>query len=125
MADKNTRITGAECEQKAVKFLKEKNFSIIKTNYRVGRLGEIDIIARDGEYICFIEVKARSSNIFGTPGEAVTYQKQKKIRQIASIYLSNTDQMNNSVRFDIAEIQMKNIDGRNQAYHINLIKNAF
>lgn len=125
MADKNTRITGAECEQKAVKFLKEKNFSIIKTNYRVGRLGEIDIIARNDEYICFIEVKARSSNSFGTPIEAVTLQKQKKIRQIASIYLSNTGQMNCSVRFDVVEIHMKSINEINHPYYINLIKNAF
>jgi putative endonuclease len=125
MATRNTRSIGTEGEQKAVEFLVTNNYSIIKINFRVGRIGEIDIIAKDAEYICFIEVKTRRSVNFGTPSEAVTFSKQEKIKLIASIYLSNTGNINKCVRFDVIEILMKNSNGVNEIQSINLIKNAF
>ena len=125
MAEKNNRKTGAESEFHAVKYLREKNYSILKTNFRVGRLGEIDIIARNEEYICFIEVKSRRSNTFGTPGEAVTPSKQKKIRQLASIYLANSNYANNCIRFDVIEIILSEQGDTFEIKSINLIKNAF
>jgi len=125
MTTRNTRDMGTEGEQRAAEFLIANNYSIIKTNYRVGRIGEIDIIARDAEYICFIEVKTRRSYSFGFPCEAVTFSKQEKIKLIASIYLSNTGNMNNCVRFDVVEVLMESINGTNEVKSINLIKNAF
>jgi len=125
MTDKNTRRMGTEGEQRAVDFLIVNNYIILKTNYRVGRIGEIDIIAKDAEYICFIEVKTRSSYSFGIPSEAVNYQKQQKIKLIASIYLSNTGNTYKCVRFDVVEILMKNSNGINEMLNINHIKNAF
>ena len=125
MTSRNTRTLGTEGEQRAVEFLVANNYTILKTNYRVGRMGEIDIIARDGEYICFIEVKTRRSCSFGVPGEAVTLPKQEKIKLIAAIYLSNTGNMNKCVRFDVVEILMKNSNGINEMQSINIIKNAF
>lgn len=117
---KNKRGIGTQGEKLAVQYLTQNNFSIITTNYRIGRIGEIDIIARDGEYICFIEVKTRKTAVYGLPREAVTLHKQKKIRQIASIYLANTGNSNKSVRFDVVEIIW---DGNKTT--IDLIKNAF
>ena len=125
MAEKNNRKTGAEAEAQAVQFLKEKNYSILKTNYRVGRFGEIDIIASCDEYICFIEVKSRRSSTFGTPGEAVTPSKQKKIRQLASIYLANSNYLNNCTRFDVIEIILSEHAGTSEIKSINHITNAF
>ncbi|HEY5584128.1 MAG TPA: YraN family protein [Ruminiclostridium sp.] len=125
MTSKNTRDMGTEGEQRAVDFLIANNYTILKTNYRVGRIGEIDIIAKDAEYICFIEVKTRRSYSFGTPGEAVTFPKQEKIKLIASIYLSNTGNMNSCVRFDVVEVLMVSINSTNEIKNINLIKNAF
>ncbi len=125
MNDINNRRKGAAGEQIAVDFLIRNNYSIIKTNYRVGRIGEIDIIAKDGEYICFVEVKTRNSYDFGIPSEAVNPEKQHKIKTVASIYLSNTGKTNSCVRFDIVEIKMKK---KNETYYterLKLIKNAF
>jgi putative endonuclease len=117
---KNKRGIGTRGEKLAAQYLTDNKYSIIATNYRIGRIGEIDIIAKDGEYICFIEVKARNTSIYGLPREAVTLHKQKKIRQIASIYLANTGNSNKSVRFDVVEI----IWDVNKTT-IDLIKNAF
>ena len=125
MANKNTRAIGTEGEQRAVEFLIENGYTILKINYRVGRIGEIDIIAREGEYICFIEVKTRKSYSFGIPSESVTFKKQEKIKLLASIYLTNTGNIDERIRFDIVEILMKNNNGTNQINVINLIKNAF
>ncbi|WP_137695999.1 YraN family protein [Ruminiclostridium herbifermentans] len=125
MANKNTRAIGTEGEQKAVEFLEENGYTILKLNYRVGRIGEIDIIAQDGEYICFIEVKTRKSYSFGVPRESVTFKKQEKIKLLASIYLTNTGNIDKPIRFDIVEILMKNNNDANEMNTINLIKNAF
>ncbi len=126
MTDTNKREIGAAGEKEAAEFLQRNGYTILKTNYRVGRLGEIDIIANENEYICFIEVKTRRTSTFGTPGEAVTRAKQLKIRQIASIYLTNTRKMNTKVRFDVIEILMdKSMGSTNSLKSINLIKDAF
>lgn len=125
MAGRNTRSLGTEGEQIAVKFLQENNYIILKNNYRVGRMGEIDIIATNNDYICFIEVKTRSSYSFGAPSEAVTFAKQQKIKTIAAVYLSNTGNMDRNIRFDVVEILMKSSQSRNETESINLIKNAF
>ena len=126
MTHLNKRRLGADGEGKAVQFLLKQNYKILKTNFRVGRLGEIDIIARIGEYICFIEVKTRRSLKYGTPGEAVTALKQKKIKQLASIFLSKKFNANQYIRFDVIEIilsQQKNTT--EEIVSINHIINAF
>lgn len=120
----NTRKLGADGEKKAVQYLLENEYEILKTNYRVGRLGEIDIIARDAEYICFIEVKTRRSDTCGSPGESVTTAKQRKIHQIAAIYLSNTGTTYKCVRFDVIEILLTK-DTKSIIKSINHIKDAF
>lgn len=126
MTDANKREIGAVGEREAGEFLQRNGYTIVKTNYRVGRLGEIDIIANDNEYICFIEVKTRRTSTFGSPGEAVTKTKQQKIRQIAAIYLTNTRKMDSKVRFDVVEILMnKTMESANSIKSINLIKDAF
>ena len=125
MVNKSTRAIGTEGEQRAVEFLTQNAYTILKMNYRVGRIGEIDIIAREGEYICFIEVKTRKSYSFGVPSESVTFKKQEKIKLLASIYLTNTGNIDKPIRFDIVEILMKNINDTNEINKINLIKNAF
>lgn len=125
MASKKTRDMGTEGEKCAVSFLRENDYTILKTNYRVGRIGEIDIIAKDAEYICFVEVKTRRSYSFGMPVEAVNHKKQNKIKLIAEIYLSNTGNLDKCVRFDVIEILMKNSSSNNEILSVNLIKNAF
>lgn len=74
----NKRKIGGEKEELAVGFLKEKGVRILDRNYYFPG-GELDIIAKDGEYLVFIEVKYRKSLQYGFPTEAVTVSKQKKI----------------------------------------------
>lgn len=82
----NKREIGATYEKKAVDLLLKKGYDVLETNYR-NRMGEIDIIAKDGAYICFIEVKFRTNDAFGSPLEAVDRKKQKQIRKVAIHYL--------------------------------------
>ncbi|HHV59949.1 MAG TPA: YraN family protein [Clostridiaceae bacterium] len=113
---------GKIAENYAIKFLRENNYKIICTNYRFRRFGEIDIIAGESEYICFIEVKARSSNRFGYPSEAVNYIKRNRIKNTASYYLAENKIRDAKVRFDVVEVFFNASDND---VKINLIKNAF
>lgn len=82
----NKRQTGTSYEIKAEEYLLKKGYKILERNFR-NRSGEIDIIAKDGEYFCFVEVKYRTTNDFGNPLEAVDYRKQNQIRKVAMYYL--------------------------------------
>lgn len=81
----NNRNIGAEYEERAVAFLRQQGMHILERNFR-SRKGEIDIIAKDGEYIVFVEVKYRKSVTKGTPAEAVTFSKQRTICRVADFY---------------------------------------
>jgi putative endonuclease len=89
MEKKNKREIGTVYENKAVLFLQEKDYEILERNFRC-RYGEIDIIARDGAYLVFVEVKYRKQAYQGAALEAVTWQKQKRILQTARYYLYKT-----------------------------------
>ena len=69
---------GKAAEKAAENFLQRQGYNIITKNYR-SRYGEIDIIAEDSGVLCFVEVKSRAYNYFGTPEEKVNIKKQKKI----------------------------------------------
>lgn len=86
----NKRQIGEAYEKKAEHYLLQKGYKILEKNFRI-RSGEIDIIAQDGIYLCFIEVKFRTSNSFGSPLEAVDWRKQNQIRKVASFYLMKSN----------------------------------
>jgi len=111
----NNRRTGAFYEEKAASYLQEQGFVLLERNYRI-RTGEIDIIAREGQTICFIEVKYRSSLKFGRPCEAVTPKKQKTIRRTGEYWLMGHHLTQSFCRFDVIEFCQN---------RINLIRNAF
>ena len=73
----NKAVTGKLGELAAGRYLRENGYEIITANYRC-RLGEIDIIAKQNKYICFVEVKTRSENYKYAPADAVTFSKRKK-----------------------------------------------
>ena len=77
---------GAAGEVLAARFLREKGYQILTSNYRC-RLGEVDIIARDGSYIAFVEVKTRRSDGMYAPREAVTAAKQQRLIRTAALYV--------------------------------------
>ncbi|MCX7921840.1 MAG: YraN family protein [Clostridia bacterium] len=121
----NKRSFGNAGEKIAIDFLIKNGYSILAHSYRVGRLGEIDIIARENEYLCFIEVKARSSTLFGTPSEAVSRKKQATIIKLAQIYMSNNALSDSNVRFDVVEVIVNKSKETTNVKEINLIRNAF
>lgn len=93
---------GAAGEVLAARFLRSKGYTILVSNYRT-RFGEIDIIASDGQYIAFVEVKTRSEDSYYAPREAVTEMKQRRIIKTAGIYL-RTFPTDLQPRFDVVEI---------------------
>ncbi|MEW6740542.1 MAG: YraN family protein [Nitrospirota bacterium] len=105
---------GVSGEDIAVEYLKKNGYAILKRNYKTP-LGEADIIARDKDMIIFVEVKARSSDAFGQPFEAVNHRKQEKLKKIALYYLKH-NKIELPVRFDIVSIISR--DGNAEVNHI-------
>lgn len=118
-ADVIKKITGRAGENSAANYIKSRKMKIIKRNY-VTPFGEIDIIANDGDYIVFIEVKTRSGNRYGAPSEAVDKIKRKHIVDSAKYYLKVTDNTEAFTRFDVAEVFSDN-----GSYAVNYIEDAF
>lgn len=108
---------GKEGEELAVKLLKKQKYKIIERNYACP-FGEIDIIARDGDTLSFVEVKARASLRYGSPQAAVGWSKQAKLCKAALYYIARKRIQNMSMRFDVVAIgpEMKEAE---------IIKNAF
>ena len=112
----NKRKTGAVYEEKAAAYLKEKGYRILEKNYRCP-LGEIDLIAKDGRTLVFVEVKYRKNARNGYPEEAVDTRKQKKICETAAYYVyKNRIPEYTPMRFDVVAV----LDGE-----FKLIKDAF
>ena len=101
-------------EKLTVEYLKKIGYKILDCNYRC-KIGEIDIIAMDKDYIVFIEVKTRRNNIY-PGGQAITKRKKERMKRLALFYLQKKKLNNANVRFDVALVENTNID---------IIKNAF
>ncbi|NLY43811.1 MAG: YraN family protein [Clostridiaceae bacterium] len=114
---------GALGEKYAENLLVKNNYKILEKNFRC-KIGEIDIIAQDGKYLVFVEVKTRNTAMYGCPAEAVNYYKQRKIIQVAQFYMAYK-KYDGDVRFDVIEILIKLKRGVPVIYSTNLIKNAF
>jgi len=112
----NNRAVGTQFEQKAADYLRQKGYQILAKNYRC-KIGEIDLIAKDGAYLCFIEVKYRSGLSKGYPAEAITPTKIRRITRTAEFYmLFHKLPQDTPCRFDAVVILED---------EISLIKNAF
>lgn len=112
----NKRQTGSRYESEAAAFLEQQGFQILERNYR-DRKGEIDIIAKDGNCLVFVEVKYRKDRLNGDPEEAVGYSKQQRIRHTAEYYLYSHHLSDSTpCRFDVVSIL---------GTELRLIKDAF
>jgi putative endonuclease len=100
---------GRDGEEIACQYLLGRNFELVARGFRMFR-GEIDIIARDGETLVFIEVKARADESHGRPEEAVTPAKQRQIRRIAQGFLAAHPQPGVACRFDVVAIILRGPD---------------
>ncbi|MDW7760999.1 MAG: YraN family protein [Acidobacteriota bacterium] len=95
---------GRAGEDAAVRHLEQSGYQILTRGFRMFR-GEIDIIARDGETLVFVEVKTRTSEDFGRPEDAVTRSKQAQIRKIAQGYLIRVNPGDVPCRFDVLAVE--------------------
>ncbi len=112
-------ILGSLGESLARTALEQQGYAIVATQYRT-RAGEIDIVARDGGCLVFVEVKARRSSERGSPAEAVTPQKQRRIIAMARDFLARNPTDATSCRFDVVAILMPGDEP-----HVQIIRNAF
>jgi putative endonuclease len=119
MVSKDNISSGKISEVKASSFLEAQGYRILFRNYKA-QGSEIDIIAREKDTICFVEVKSRRSERFGSPQEAVTLAKQQKIARAASIFLQENKFQDKSCRFDVVAIVGQ--DGKEK---FSLFRDAF
>lgn len=117
---KSTRSKGIVGEDIAICLLEAKGYQIRKRNFHFGRKGEIDIVAFDGEYIVFVEVKMRNNEKFGDPLNSLTPVKQRNLRRAAEGYLYVNKLENVPCRFDVVVI-----DAKRKTPEIKHIENAF
>jgi putative endonuclease len=99
------RLRGEQGEDIAARYLESRGFRILQRGYRA-RCGEIDLIARDGEDLVFVEVKCRTSSRCGDPLEAVTPAKRRRILRAASVYLQSNGAWEHPCRFDIVAVRL-------------------
>lgn len=102
----STRTAGDEGEDIAVGYLQNNGYYIIERNYRYGKIGEIDIVAKDpeGDYTVFIEVKSRKTTYYGSPEEALTKNKQKQMRRMGNLYIYDKGYDELLCRFDVVTV---------------------
>jgi len=107
-------------EELARRLLKKRGYRICETNFRC-RVGEIDIVAQQKDYVVFIEVRTKSSSEFGTPEESITQRKKEKLVALALAYINAHQNLPPHWRIDVVAIEL---DQKGKAERIELIQNA-
>ncbi|RMG86861.1 MAG: YraN family protein [Bacteroidetes bacterium] len=111
--------TGRAGEAIAVRFLEQKNYEILETNWRFSK-AEVDIIAKDLDVLVFVEVKTRTSDAFGRPDAFITPQKERLMADAAAAYMEKTAH-EWEIRFDVISILMTS----ETDYQIQHFRDAF
>ena len=106
-------------EELAKQRLKKLGYRIIETNYRCP-LGEIDVVAKDGDVLVFVEIKTRRDRSLGEAKEAVHRRKQGQLSKVALAYLKSNHLLGSKARFDVVAIEVSR--GKEE---IEIVKNAF
>lgn len=96
---------GAWGEDVTEKYLQSKGYEILARNWRSPE-GEIDLVAWDGDTFVFVEVKTRSSNVFGTPEESLTQRKRKRLQLAGLAYLDSIQSFDSNWRIDVVAIEV-------------------
>ncbi len=117
-----TQLLGARGEAEAAAWLKKKKWKILGMNYRCP-LGELDVIAREGNELVFVEVKLRKTGGYAPAAEYVTPAKQRRLRLAAEQWTSEQGLADPLCRFDVVEVYL-DPDGERVA-RMNLIREAF
>lgn len=111
---------GALGERLAVDFLKKRGYKIVQRNFRC-RGGEIDIIAKQGECLVFVEVRTRRSSNYGVPEESITPFKREKLASLAHMYIQNCHAPPQSWRIDVVAVELT---AQNRVSRLEHIENA-
>ena len=111
---------GKSAEDRACQELLRQGYAILARRYRT-RVGEIDIVARDGSVVVFVEVKARADNHCGHPAESVTLWKQRRIAAMATDYLTRHRLHHAPCRFDVVAIT----GAEGEPQRVDVIREAF
>lgn len=114
------RSLGQRGEEIAVAHLQGQGYSILDRNWRCSA-GELDIVAREGETLAFVEVRTRRGNRFGSAEESITPAKQAKLVELAQTYLQEHSLRDQAWRIDVVAVEM---DRRGEVKRLNLIRNA-
>lgn len=117
----NTREIGTHGENIALEYLLNKGYKLISKNFRTN-FGEIDIIVKRNDTLCFVEVKTRYNSNFGFPAHSITINKQKRIKKASLLFVNKEKLFNLNLRFDVVEIFLNYND---DSHIINHIENAF
>ena len=112
---------GQKGEEAACQYLKNNGYRILCRNYSCS-IGEIDIVAQEGEYLVFVEVRSKSSAGFGLAQESITSRKQFRLRQLAWCFLKSEGRTGSDCRFDVIAIEF---DGDDRVKRLEHIENAF
>ena len=97
------QVLGAAGEARAADWYLERGYDIVERNWRC-RSGELDLVLSHGDQVVFCEVKTRRSDAFGAPFEAVTGDKQRRIRRLAAAWIDQAPTRPRQVRFDVASV---------------------
>jgi len=103
------RALGISGEEAVAAWYQEQGYRVVDRNWRC-RAGELDLVARRGGLVVFCEVKTRTSDAFGLPAEAVTRQKQQRIRVLAARWLEESTSPASEIRFDVASVLADQIE---------------
>lgn len=116
------RLTGQWGEAVVAEDLRKKGWAIEAAGFRC-RMGEIDLVARKGGFLAFVEVKLRKSDRYGTAAEAVDFRKQERLRAAAQLYLARYPTQLQP-RFDVAQVYAPQ-GSETKKPRISYIENAF
>ena len=111
---------GRRGEDLACEELRRRGYAILDRRFRT-RYGELDIVARDGHVLVFVEVRARSTGNFGTAFESVTWQKRHRLSRMAAAYLFARHLSGVACRFDVVSV-MADSSGD---FEVDVLKSAF
>ena len=115
-----TKLLGAWGEATAAEYLRKKRYKILASGYH-SRFGEIDLIASQGKYIVFVEVKLRKSDAFAAARDYVDYRKQERVKTAAAAYMTSHE-LDVPARFDVAEVYT---DESGRIVRLEYLENAF
>ena len=111
---------GASAEERAVAALVNEGYEIVERNYRCD-VGELDIIASDGDDLVFVEVRSRSSMDYGGASQAVGRNKQRKVTKVAEVYLRHKRPWFDTCRFDVVAIDGDDVEIYKDAWRGGLL----